>query len=264
VNSPALERERLCELLADEALWGLDPEHELEVEALQAAGHVDERFSLLMTAAIVEVSLLRPQDIQPLPSLVRLRLQASGAAWAAVTSRVVNPQGVVLSRPVVTRRVARAAVRYGPWLAAAASIGVAAIAWWPKPGDDSVAVSEKDPEKVVVQLASWKDPAGSPEAAPPVGKICWSEHCQCGYLELTGVPPNDCEHQYQLWIIDDRGMEQRISACIFDCKGGTCRVPIHPAIPVHEAQAFAITMERPGGTAVSDMSNKVAIGRCTR
>jgi hypothetical protein len=260
LNAPTLQSERLCELLADRALGALTPDQELEFEALLAAGHTDEgRPPLEMTGAILELSMLRTSDLVPIPPPILVRLQASGAAWAAVTAQVVqHPR-------TPGRRLWRATVVGTPWMAAAACLVLAGLAWRRASGADPVAATEKDPNKTVVQVAAWEDGSGPCAGKSVQGRVCWSEDKQCGYLKLQGLPPNGCEHQYQLWIIDDRGTGERISGGIFDCKGGEeCTVPFYPAIPVHDAREFAITMEKPGGTVVSDMSRKVAIGRCSK
>jgi hypothetical protein len=36
-------------------------------------------------------------------------------------------------------------------------------------------------------------------------------------------------------------------------------VPVEPLIPVRDVAAFAVTVEQPGGTWVSDMSRRVVI-----
>lgn len=249
--------------LADKALGcPLSPECELEFESLVAAGHADDDVSLEMTAAVLEVSLLTRQDFVVMPAEARRRLEAAGAAWAAVTSGVLG--GGLNSPSVFRRRAVRVAVRWGPWAAAAACLTMAVIAWSPSSRADTVKIVESDPNKLEASLASWTDGgASAPEAKEsPMGCVCWSEANQSGFLRLKGVPVNDCEHQYQVWIIDDRGMDERISGGVFDCKSANCVVEIHPAIPVHHAKAFAITIEGPGGTMVSKMTHKLAIAKC--
>jgi anti-sigma-K factor RskA len=251
VNS---QSDRLCELLADRALGAVTADEELELEALLAAGQRVDGLPFEMTAAVLELSMLRATDMTPMPSTVLVRIEASGAAWAAVTSQVVRPRRT-------SGRIWRATVVGTPWMAAAACLVLAGLAWRRASGADPIAVTEKDPNKTVVQVAAWD---GGPGKSVH-GRLCWSEDQQCGYLKLQGLPPNDCEHQYQLWIIDQRGTGERISGGTFNCTGsGECTVPFRPALHVQDAQEFAITMEKPGGTMMSDMSRKVAIGRCSK
>ena len=79
-----------------------------------------------------------------------------------------------------------------------------------------------------------------------------------------GLPEtNPTAETYQLWIIDSRGMEQRVSGGVFSGgaggEGGEVIVPIDPALAIKGAGAFAVTIEPPGGNAVSDMKRRVVI-----
>src|SRR5262249_51195810 len=129
---------------------------------------------------------------------------------------------------------------------------------------DPIKLVEQDPRKIEVPFGAWADGGDKACEDTAIGCVCWSEEQQCGVLKLhKAFPCNDCDHQFQLWIIDGRGNEQRIPAGVFDCKtAAECKILFHPSIPVHDVQSFAITMEKSGGMAVSDMVHKVAIGRC--
>ena len=92
--------------------------------------------------------------------------------------------------------------------------------------------------------------------------MVWSDSAQAGYMTFAGLPALEGS-AYQLWIIDaERGLAQRISGGVFngDAEGGPLRVAIDETpIPVNSAAAFAVTIEKPGGTWVSDMSRRVVI-----
>jgi hypothetical protein len=257
LTSPANQSEQVTELLADQALGWLTFEEEQELQTLGGPAYEEDGLSLMMTCSVLEVSLLKPSDIQGMPVAMRRRLEASGAAWA-----VTMTQGPVLRVPGWRGRRSIAVVT--PWLAAAACLTLAVFAWRAKAGNDLVARATRDPNRVELTLAAWQDPSlAAPEGQQPcLGHLCWSQDGQCGFLTLERLPANDCKHQYQVWILDEHG-GQRISAGIFDCKG-ECVVPIQPGIPIHEAKEFAITMEEPGGTWNSDMSHKVAIAHCNK
>jgi hypothetical protein len=115
----------------------------------------------------------------------------------------------------------------------------------------------REPNRVALVLADWNEP----EVKGVQGEVVWCDHLQKGFLRLVNLPPNDpAKEQYQLWIVDERGMEQRISGGIFDIKQpGENIVPIKPGIPVKKAKAFAVTIERPGGCWISDLTRRVAI-----
>jgi hypothetical protein len=264
MTSPAPHNDRLEELQAGAALERLTVGEEVELAALGGDDDAAADLSFELTAAALELALLQPRDLAEMPDSVHLRVQAAGAAWAAAHSQALREARPLNSPRVFARRPVRAAVRVAPWAAAAACLALAFS--WHSVAADPIKQVDKDPNKMEVQLAAWNE--GAPNASAHCGHACgcvrWSESHQCGYIKLHGVPLNDCEHQYQIWIIDDHGEDQRISAGVFDCKGGDCIIPIHPAIAVHHASAFAITMEKMGGTCVSDMSHRVAIGQCAK
>jgi anti-sigma-K factor RskA len=111
------------------------------------------------------------------------------------------------------------------------------------------------------QVVSWTDWAGT-ETPGVGGDVVWDEQEQSGYMRFVGLPANDpSKEQYQLWIIDRRGMEQRVSGGVFNSDGGEVVVPIEPGLAIEGAGAFAVTIEEPGGVAVSDMSRKSVIAQ---
>jgi len=58
-------------------------------------------------------------------------------------------------------------------------------------------------------------------------------------------------------------MEQRVSGGVFSGSEGSATgeiiVPIEPGLAIQGAGAFAVTIEPPGGNAVSDMKRRVVI-----
>jgi anti-sigma-K factor RskA len=255
-HNPSRSDERLAELLADEALEGLTPEQELELEALLAAGHTDEQYTIAHTAAVLQVCLMTPRDFEPMPGHVFERLCAAGQSWAAATASVRKEEPLPFT-PAVRKRATRLVLAWGPWLAVAASLLLAVLAWWPAAKADSVAVAQRDPNHFTIQWAAW-----SPDMKGIKGQVCWSQCKKCGYMKLAGLPANDpSREQYQLWIVDDRGMNQRISGGVFDSTGDEVVMPIHPGILIRDPKMFAVTLEPPGGTWVSDLSRKVAIAQ---
>jgi hypothetical protein len=89
-------------------------------------------------------------------------------------------------------------------------------------------------------------------------------------MTFSNLPALQPGEQYQLWIIDKRGLadatgqSMRISGGVFDggidmVGKGELVVPIVPAIQVQGAAAFAVTIEKTGGTWVSDMKRRVVI-----
>lgn len=115
-----------------------------------------------------------------------------------------------------------------------------------------------------VRLA-WS-PFNLPEAPAPeqpnvTGDVVWNDELQSGYLRFVGLDPNDPNiEQYQVWIIDERGLEQKVSGGVFNANAeGEIIVPIQPGIDVGRVALFAVTVENPGGTWVPDLQRRIVV-----
>ncbi len=97
-------------------------------------------------------------------------------------------------------------------------------------------------------------PLNSPLCEHANGEIVWDSNRQAGSLHITGLAANDpTQHQYQLWIFygtrDDR---YPIDGGLFDMpKNGDATFDIRPPLMVREPTLFAVTVEPPGGSVVS-------------
>jgi hypothetical protein len=230
-----------------DAMCAGDPEARAELEALElAAGAVVAAESQMeeMPAA------LRAQILQTRRLQIQPEQRREGSA----------------SRPMA----------YLGWLAAAACLALAAVAWFaggpgatpeqaPTLAEQRQQLLAEAPDAIQLDWQDWAAEGAPPEIAGVQGDVVWSESRQEGYLRFVGLPRNDANEQYQLWIIDRRGLfdetgqSARISGAIFDAREGELIVPIDPAIPVKEAGAFAVTIEEPGGVWASDMTRRVVI-----
>jgi len=119
------------------------------------------------------------------------------------------------------------------------------------------------PDALKVRLGVTKDPA----AAGASGDVVWDPVKQRGFLRFAGLRPNDPHrHQYQLWIFDgERDQRYPVDGGVFNVPQDASEVvvPIRAAILVHDAKAFAVTVEKPGGVVVSDRSRVVALGKAS-
>jgi len=261
MNTITPEDSRLVELLADQALVGLSSQDELELESLLAANGEEDELSLASTAALLELSLLKPADWQPMPAGAQRRLVKAGRKWASATSSVLQaPELVDSPGMAMSRGATRLVWKTGPWLVAAACLvltGIAVYNWSPWVKPDIVQVVNRVPDREVLPWADWDNP----EVKGVSGETVWCESKQMGYMRFVNLPQNDpAKEQYQLWIVDERGMGQRISGAIFDANpSGETIVPIEPGIQVKGAKLFAVTIEPPGGMWVSDMSRRVTV-----
>jgi hypothetical protein len=153
-----------------------------------------------------------------------------------------------------------------PWLAAAATIVIAVVGWWPRlvtpDGSDvtaqRVALAGQASAKTI-PWAATEDPLGKNVA----GDVVWSGEQQAGFMRFVGLPANDpAKAQYQLWIFDaERDERYPVDGGVFDVKDGEAIVPIRARVPVGKAVLFAVTLEKPGGVVVSTRERLVAIGK---
>jgi Anti-sigma-K factor rskA len=180
---------------------------------------------------------------------------------------------------------------YG-WLAAAACLVLAAFGWLRTPVDSAPPVAQIPPPPVVtapivkpvvkpvvpptpaeervallakaetikITLGGTKDPG----SAGMTGDVVWDPATQRGYMHFTGLAANDpAIHQYQIWIFDgSRDKRYPVDGGVFDVPANSSDVviPIRATLMVRKPAAFAVTVEKPGGTMVSGREHIVALG----
>lgn len=248
--------DRFLDLLAARATQGLTPaEHQELLNRCREAGLAEIPDDFDTAAAAFDLAHLDPQALEVMPAALRTKMLSHSAG----TQPDAAPRSLTFPPPRPSRSLL-------PWLLAAASLALAAIGWLvprgsvPSSREDLIQRVAASPDALQLPWATWED-ATTPAAVNGVsGEVVWSESLQSGYMRFSGLPANDPRaEQYQLWIIDERGMEQRISGALFDATSGTLTVPITPGIAVRNAAAFAVTIEQPGGAWVSDMKRRVVI-----
>ncbi len=117
------------------------------------------------------------------------------------------------------------------------------------------------PGTVRLAWAPFDLPDAPAEQRQVTGDVTWNDDLQTGYLRFVGLAVNDpAVEQYQVWIIDDRGLEQKVSGGVFNATAdGEVLVPIQPGIDVRRVALFAVTIEAPGGTWVPDLTRRVVV-----
>lgn len=261
--------DRSLQVLADHAVGNVQASDRELLDSLDA--QLVE--SMEWVAAAAAVAIIGP-DVEAMPPSLSEKLAREAAAFVhARAARTAHTVTYPFSHVRAPRRHVRPWAAVG-WVAAAGCLLLAGAAWWPRLAPRSTGRAALLAGADDVQVASWNDwslDGDPPEVQGVTGDVVWSEHEQRGYLRLVGLPRADPgRRQYQLWIIDsrgltdDRGQSARISGAIFDSQGEQTIVPIHPAIPVHHAAAFAVTIEPPGGVWASDLSRRVVIASLDR
>lgn len=230
-------RERLLELLADRAVFGLDAAEEAELAGLLADHPAVDVDGLDRLAATVAVATGRTAE--ELPTGLKARLEAD------VVQRGAGPVGV---RPGRSLRVAAAAL-----LVTAAGLLLLVGRREPEPQRPpareapapvvaATAALQREELLATVSDALWLDCAAEQGAA--AGDVVWSPSRQRGFLRIGGLSANDpAESRYQVWIIDgDRGAP--VPGGLFDVTAaGEVVVPILPRGFVQGPTMFAITRE---------------------
>ncbi len=246
--------DRTLELLTLDATQGLDPSELAELEGKSPDGDLEQLrrgASLDLAAASLHLALL-PVDGMPMPAPLEKRLRDAGRRFARERSGIVARIG---PSPVAARPAAPAWLAWG--LAACLAFALTWLTLRPSTGAATPVALGEASDLLEVAWTPWD----SPQIAGVEGDVRWSESLQRGVMRFRVLPANDpASTQYQLWIIDRRGMSQRVSGAVFNASGESqLEVPVQPLIPVRDVAAFAVTVEEPGGTWVSDMSRRVVI-----
>ncbi|MCW5769685.1 MAG: anti-sigma factor [Phycisphaeraceae bacterium] len=270
------QSDRLLDLMCDQATIGLSDAERAEFNALLSEFPELNDGSFERAAAAADLAYSLGAPVESMPAHLMRSIQAEGERIVAGMGRSSQSAGPL---KFTTSRPARSdSLRMAGWLAAAAALVLAAIGWlrpaapaltpdvippvahtYPAQVRQQLLASATD--AVLIKMADWDNP----EQPGVTGDVVWSEAKQTGFLRLSGLKPNDPTiEQYQLWIVDSRGMGQRISGALFDAKPdpatGEVIVQIEPRIATLGAAAFALTIEPPGGVWVSDMTRRVVIG----
>ncbi|MCA9280174.1 MAG: anti-sigma factor [Phycisphaeraceae bacterium] len=222
-------------------------------------------------ASAVERALTKDDEIEELPdqfsaSMVDVleSFSVSGRDENQIEESPLRLHGDLRQSASTTRSMSS----FIGWLAAAACLAIAAMLWFTRPmpvpppviqtaSEQLQQFVESAPDLAEADWGDWDDP----EIKGVTGKVYWSESQQSGFMQFAHLTPNNpTKEQYQLWIIDERGLETRVSGAIFDTDAdGSAIVQIEPSIAIRNAALFAITIEQPGGVWVSDMSRRVVI-----
>lgn len=272
------QNEKLFDLLAKKAIYGLDESEARELASFDAESTELEFRSLEMTAAAINLAGLEVEE--PMPAFLRERILDSGEEF--IRSR--QPES---AWPPPKEAQSPAPARLGAWFgwtgwaaAALASIALAVNIWstrmQPPPNIANVPPVEAPrtltPNELREELlrseaniykASWG--AGNVKEFTDIsGDIVWSEAKQTGYMRFRGLPVNDADKTcYQLWIFDKtQDKATPIDGGTFDVKTeGEVVIPITAKLKALGPEMFAITIEKQGGVVVSKREKIAALAK---
>ena len=267
MNGTPMLNDRLLDMLADDALVGLDDQDRAIFDELLAEADLEDvsEAGLDRAAGALCLGMLDVDD-EPMPESLRDRIVKSGMALTENAESGTQDQDV---RPVATigpeseTGTSSGFRLWGGWAAAAACL-VLALFGWALRGPQAVpevALSERVDRLVseAPDLVSGDWILNDDQWGEVTGRVVWSQSRQEGYMVFSGLRENDPKaEQYQLWVFqDDPSVEATpIHGGIFDSAGsGELIVPITtPVSPKTTPVAFAVTVEDPGGVWVSDRS----------
>ena len=290
--------EATLDLLIEQVTDGLSPAEQRGLDVLDSAIASQWRRDLERAAAAI--SLAGSTDAPPMPvALAQTIARQAGQHFASVR-HATEPTAAAADRKIASLEAERAVASlqrvppaygnrggmYG-WLAAAACLVLAAIGWLRAPVETAPPAQMPPPaaavtpvEKPVVpptpaqerdallaKVGSIKIALGGtkdPGSAGMSGDAVWDPVSQRGYMHFTGLAANDpLIHQYQIWIFDgSRDKRFPVDGGVFDVPANAVEVliPIRAALTVRKPAAFAVTVEKPGGTVVSGREHVVALG----
>lgn len=275
--------QRLENLLADRAVFGLDPAETQDLEGLLASHPPRDPDAFDRLAAAVAVAATSAASSR-LPQSLQARLEdearrfargrsdtviESSGGWAvsATRARVSGPRMAVagLCCALATAACVVVALRRGPFENAAprdadrpATPFVAA----PEAAAEAAAprATNPPPTPAVLRdamLAAVGDvlrldcAAAVVDEAKTSGDVVWSGSRQRGFLRISGLAPNEpTESQYQIWIVEG-GRGRPVAGGVFDVgrEAQEVIVPILPRVFIQAPTTFVVTVEKPGGAA---------------
>lgn len=274
------DHERMKELLAERAIFGLSEAEASELNALLKANPHFDADQLDRIAAMVDLSAVADR-VEGLPQHLAKRILAERSGLERhdrgdQASLHALPISAAPARLTLRRREVVA------WLTAAACLVLAFCAWMfrsqtgpsSQPTGNGPVLSAKDSspsqsvdskvvrsaaELAIAQmreqlLASATDVlriklvASEGEGAVQItGDIVWSGQRQAGFVRLSGLKTNDrAQSRYQLWIIDNNAPgNEFVNGGVFNVDDTTRELilPIQPSHFIRQPRMFLFSME---------------------
>ncbi|MEP6703389.1 MAG: anti-sigma factor [Acidobacteriota bacterium] len=268
--------EVMLDLLCKKAVYGLDEHEENQLALLErdlGAGNHAESFEL--TSAAIGMAGLDTSEA--MPSHLRSRIVADANRYFDEKS-VSAPSSVAY----VPESSGRGSILnwFGWAVAAAACLALALNIYYSRPQQNNVVggnfptptpqeklTPAQERQRLIdtapdIARANWGP--GKMADVKPTGDVVWSDSKQTGYMRLSGLPKNDPNKEtYQLWIVAaNQDPKTPVDGGTFDINSdGEAVIPISAKVKALNPQAFAITIERPGGVPVSKQEKVPALAK---
>lgn len=289
---PPQPDDAMLDLLIKQITEGLSPEEQRELDVLDSAAASAALRELEHVAAAVTVAAA--SHTAPLPAALaaqveqqaRAHLASTAAGLTAGTATVSDLRAARDARAVSQAPRRPASMLYG-WVAAAACLVIAVFGWLRAPTPPAPIAAVPSPPAVTQPVAPAAPPSlaeqyqallakggtlkamlgatKDPAAIGASGDLVWDPSTNRGFMHFTGLAANDpAVHEYQIWIFDAaRDQRYPIDGGVFDVPANSNEVviPIRAALAVLKPAAFAVTVEKPGGTVVSDRRHVVVLGK---
>jgi hypothetical protein len=228
-------------------------------------GEQDDLILEEIAAAAMHLAMVSTDFPDPLPANLRARIIESGEQLVeerqatemnreSANSPVPSLPDTVRTDRSSSRRLSL--VTWSGWLVATAAVTLLFFrpaGTFPAPTETTMV----DARNALLSLPGTTRISWAPGPHPFVdvvkGEVVWNQERQNGFLVFQGLPKNDpAKEQYQLWIIDPGRDEEPIDGGVFDGDGNLeTIVPIVAKLATVRPQAFAVTVEQPGGVVVS-------------
>ncbi|MGI8555463.1 MAG: anti-sigma factor domain-containing protein [Pyrinomonadaceae bacterium] len=273
------KKEKMLNLLADRAIFGLNETETAEFEQLARefpALASDNSFELATAA----VSLLNLDTSQSLPANLNSKILAGADKYFA--SAGTAPEEYQKTFAFEPKR--SSIWKSLGWLVAALACIALLVNIWltrgvspvkdigketPPPTVSPVIAPPSSAEQREQLLASagdvieknWTD-YNPKEPRHISGDVVWSNSLQKGFVRFHNLPVNDKTREtYQLWVFD-KTQEHPVDGGVFNVdQNGDVIVPIDVELRIKEPKQFAVTAEKPGGVVVSKLGKVMAIAK---
>jgi len=285
------EREKMLELLSDNAVFGLTETELAELAELEKnfPEFSDESSELKQSLefSAAAIGMLNLDTSEPLPAHLRTKIASDAEKYFAS-----HNTETAVSEPKAETEEFQKTFAFEPkksvwswlgWAVAAAACMVLAFNLYTTRIDKGEIAKTTPTPTATPQikltatqereqlLASVKDVVQSnwsdfdPKNPKNVqGDVIWSNSAQKGFVRFRNLPVNDKTKQtYQVWIFD-KTQKNPVSGGTFDVnENGEVIVPIDSALKIQEPTMVGITAEKPGGVMVSDLKEVMAVAKFT-